>query len=153
MKKLIAILLIITLNSCSTEELNTGLNIEHKTVWGNYSVPGDNSSNPPQTNDRGAIRVKVEQHKITIYNENGTIREEITEGYYKNALGVNQQPQGSFKLFKEQVTEGTNITTDWFFQSFHNNNSNSGNGRRTYTITYKKNGEQNYVIELVKNIE
>jgi len=89
MKKLITIVLTLTLLSCSTEEVNreqTGFNIDN-IAFGNYWIKkfdylGNNVPDKPY--------VKIEQDKITIYQDTITnIREEITEGEVSVTLTQN----------------------------------------------------------------
>lgn len=149
MKKLIlsiAIVLIITLNSCSTEEPTTpDLNIEHSFARGVYSIPIINThGNYLPSSD---IRVKVEQHKITIYNENGSIFKEITKGRYYNPSG-NSNISASFRLYVNEDVLNSNLDNGWFFSSSKNEQTGATNTVTLYKITYKENGETIYEKDL-----
>lgn len=153
MKKLIlSIVIVLTLNSCSTEEVNReeqaptpDLNIVHSFARGVYSFPTINANGNYQATDD--IRVKVEQHKITIYNENGSIFKEITKGRYYNPSG-DSNISSSFRLYTNEDVMNSNLDNGWFFRSSKNQQTGATNTVTLYKITYKENEETIYEEDL-----
>lgn len=149
MKKLIlSIAIILTLNSCSTpeqEQPTPDLNIVHTFATGVYSIPTINANgNYQQSND---IRVKVEQHKITIYNEDRSIFKEITKGRYYNPSG-DSNISSSFRLYVNEEALNADLDNGWFFRSSKNEQTGSTNTATLYKITYKENGVIVYTKDL-----